>query len=306
MIRTSALLVVIPLLAVGCGEKPESPHAAADTKQTISAAQAAGKQGEKSPQSLTAPAPKPGDVLEAIYQKNSQGQSTVAIANGSQATYWYGYAFDLNGKRYFTGFAYDTPDKFSEQEKDVPPAPDAKVTLTEATFEWGASGSKPGWNRVASERSIGEFGSYEKADAIDEKEAAQSTATADGRIVLAVPTWYLASGVRIKSFSMFVYRRTTSSSDPDDTDWTYVGNVFRGDDNRASCDADGSGSQMPCAAGSGTIAFVPAPGAELPRLRVAMKGTGIDDAGHKKTYGAADVIEYWFNPKAKAYEAVKR
>lgn len=155
-------------------------------------------------------------------------------------------------------------------------------------------------------RSIGEFGGYEKADAIDEKESAQRMAMADGRIVLAVPTWYLASSVRIKSFSMFVYRRTTSSSDPDDTDWTYVGNVFRGDDNRASCDTDGTDSHIPCAAGEATISFVSTTGADFPPLRVTMKGTGIDDAGHKKTYSAADVIEYRFNPKAKAYEAVKR
>lgn len=83
MIRRSALFVVIPLLAAGCGEKPESQHAATDAKPTISAAQATATQAGKSPQPLTAPPPKPGEVLGAIYQKDSQGQSRVAIANGS-------------------------------------------------------------------------------------------------------------------------------------------------------------------------------------------------------------------------------
>ncbi|MBN3777649.1 hypothetical protein G3O06_08800 [Burkholderia sp. Ac-20345] len=227
------------------------------------------------------------------------------IANGSQASYWYGHAFDLNGNHYFTGFAYDTPNKYAEQEKTVAPAPDARVTITEATFEWTTDGGVAGWNMVGSERSIGEFGGYEKADTIDDKEPAVSMTTPNGQIVLAVPTWYLASGTRIKSFSMFVYQRTNAASNPDDTDWTYAGNVFRGNDNGAACDADGTGNHVPCVTGSSTLTFLPAVGRDWPRLRVAMKGTGIDNAGQKKTYGAADVVEYRFNPKTKVYEAAK-
>ena len=70
-------------------------------------------------------------------------------------------------------------------------------------------------------------------------------------------------------------------------------------------DAAGTGNRIPCVEGSATLTFLPADGRDWPRLRVAMNGTGIDNAGRKKTGGAADVVEYRFNPKTKAYEAAK-
>ncbi|WP_423372215.1 hypothetical protein [Burkholderia sp. LMG 32019] len=300
MIGKFAWLSVVLLLVAACGDR--SGHA--DPASNAPPAAASATQAVIAQRPAPVP-PRPGQVLEGIYQKDAHGEDTMEIANGSQATYWYGHAFDLNGGHYFTGFAYDTPNKYAEQEKTAAPAPDARVTLTEATFEWTTDGGVAGWNMVESERSIGEFGGYEKADTIDDKEPAVSTTMPDGRIVLAVPTWYLASGTRIKSFGMFVYQRTNASSNPDDTDWTYAGNVFRGNDNGAACDAAGTGNRIPCAAGASTLTFLPAEGRDWPRLRVAMKGTGIDNAGQKKTYGAADVVEYRFNPKTKVYEAAK-
>lgn len=302
MIGKFAWLSVVSLLVAACGDR--SGHA--DTASNAQSAAASAPHAVAASEKIPAPVPpRPGQVLEGIYQKDAHGESTMEIANGSQASYWYGHAFDLNGHHYFTGFAYDTPNKYAEQEKAAAPAPDARVTLTEATFEWTTDSGVAGWNMVESERSIGEFGGYEKADAIDDKEPAVSTTTPDGHIVLAVPTWYLASGTRIKSFSLFVYQRTNASSNPDDTDWTYAGNVFRGNDNGASCDADGTGNHIPCVAGASTLTFVSTDRRDLPRLRVAMKGTGIDNAGQKKSYGAADVVEYRFNPKTKVYEAAK-
>ncbi|MBN3822004.1 hypothetical protein G3O00_00025 [Burkholderia sp. Ac-20384] len=306
MIGKFAWLSVASLLVAACGDRSGLADAASNAQSAgASATHAVAAQSGGSEQIPAPVPPRPGQVLEGIYQKDAHGESTMEIANGSQASYWYGHAFDLNGNHYFTGFAYDTPNKYAEQEKTAAPAPDARVTLTEATFEWTTDSGVAGWNMVESERSIGEFGGYEKADTIDDKEPAVSTTTPDGQIVLAVPTWYLASGTRIKSFSLFVYQRTHASSNPDDTDWTYAGNVFRGNDNGAACDADGTGNHVPCVAGSSTLTFVSADRRDFPRVRVAMKGTGIDHAGQKKTYGAADVVEYRFNPKTKIYEAAK-
>lgn len=306
MIGKFAWLSVVSLVVAACGDKSGHADTASNAQSAAaSATQAVAAQGEGSEKRPAPVPPRPGQVLEGIYQKDAHGEDTMEIANGSQASYWYGYAFDLNGNHYFTGFAYDTPNKYAEQEKTAAPAPDARVTITEATFEWTTDGGVAGWNMVESERSIGEFGGYEKADTIDDKEPAVSTTTPDGQIVLAVPTWHLASGTRIKSFSMFVYQRTSASSNPDDTDWTYAGNVFRGDDNGAACDADGTGNHIPCVAGSSTLTFLSTDGRDWPRLRVAMKGTGVDNAGRKKTYGAADVVEYRFNPKTRVYEAAK-
>ncbi|VWC66767.1 hypothetical protein BLA18110_01657 [Burkholderia lata] len=306
MIGKFAWLSVVSLLVSACGDHSGHTDSASNAQSAAaSSAHAVAAQGDGSEKRPAPVPPRPGQVLEAIYQKDAHGEDTMEIANGSQASYWYGHAFDLNGNHFFTGFAYDTPNKYAEQEKTAAPAPDARVTITEATFEWTTDGGVAGWNMVGSERSIGEFGGYEKADTIDDKEPAVSMTTPNGQIVLAVPTWYLASGTRIKSFSMFVYQRTNATSNPDDTDWTYAGNVFRGNDNGAACDADGTGNHVPCVTGSSTLTFLPAVGRDWPRLRVAMKGTGIDNAGQKKTYGATDVVEYRFNPKTKVYEAAK-
>ncbi|VWB87451.1 hypothetical protein BLA6860_04150 [Burkholderia lata] len=306
MIGKYAWLSVVSLLVAACGDRSGLADTASNAQPAAASAPHAVAAQNAGSEKIPAPVPpRPGRVLEGIYQRDAHGEDTMEIANGSQASYWYGHAFDLNGNHYFTGFAYDTPNKYAEQEKTAAPAPDARVTLTEATFEWTTDGGVAGWNMVESERSIGEFGGYEKADTIDDKEPAVSTTTPDGQIVLAVPTWYLASGTRIKSFSLFVYQRTNASSNPDDTDWTYAGNVSRGNDNGAACDADGTGNHVPCVTGSSTLTFVSTDRRDWPRVRVAMKGTGIDHAGQKKTYGAADVVEYRFNPKTKVYEAAK-
>lgn len=314
--KFALLLAALPLLAA-CSDKPQQGDANANAPATARPAapaspasahqagtdQDGSRMDDHSQNAAAIAPPKPSQVLEAIYQKDSHGQDAMAIANGSEAKYWYGYAFELQGKHYYTGFAYDTPDKFGKQDEETTPAPNAKVTLTQATFELAKDAAAPGWSLLESERFIGEFGSFEKADAIDDQVKAQGAATADGRLLLAVPTWYLASGSRIKSFSLFVYR-PTPSDDPDDTSWTYLGNIPRGEDNGAACDADGSGNHVPCVTGAGTLSFVPADKG-LPELRVALAGTGIDDAGQKKTYGAADAATYRFNPQSKVYEAAK-
>lgn len=310
-IGKSALLVVALLATAACSGKPAQgdgsipANAPAPTHSSPASVASTPKDGthmdENSAQAASIAPPKASDVLEAIYQKDSHGQESMPIANGSEATYWYGHAFEWNGKRYFTGFAYDTPDKFGQQGDDTLPAPDAKVTLTEATFEWAKGPASPAWTLVEAERFIGEFGGYEKADAVDTQAAAQSVTTTDGKLMLAVPTWYLASGTRIKSFSLFVYN-PAPSSDPNQTTWTYLGNIARGEDNGASCDADGSGNHVPCVDGSGALTFA-ASGTGVPDVRVALSGTGLDASGQKKTYGAADIATYRFNPQSKTYEA---
>lgn len=305
-VRKLALLLSAPIFVAACGDKSQPAAPAANPSQAATASQPeVSRTDENSEKAQSIALPKPGDVLQAIYQKDSHGEDTVTTANGSQATYWYGHRFTLSGKQYFTGFAYDMPDQAGDQKGPSLPDPAGKVALTAATFELAQSGAAPKWSVVGAERSIGEFGGYEKADEVDDKEAAQSMSTSDGRIVLAVPTWYLATGVRIKSFSIFIYR-PAPSSDKGDTHWIYAGNAYRGEDNDAACDADGTGNHIPCAASSATLAFDAAGTSDLPRLRVTLKGTGIDDAGNKKTYGAADVAEYRFNPQTKAYEVVKR
>src|SRR5690606_4038526 len=108
------------------------------------------------------------------------------IENGSVATYWYGYEFDLGGKHYFTGFAYDTPEKYGPADASANADPLTRVTLTEATFVRSRPGTPKPWSFRGAERFIGEFGSHERANALDASRQPQDFATLDGRLVLAV------------------------------------------------------------------------------------------------------------------------
>ena len=72
-------------------------------------------------QQATATAVAPPDVrtvMHTIYQVDGQGKDSYEVANGSVATYWYGHAFELNGTRYFTGFTWDTRERYGKPGED--------------------------------------------------------------------------------------------------------------------------------------------------------------------------------------------
>jgi hypothetical protein len=244
--------------------------------------------------------PSPSSVLYLIFQKDGDGASSYEVENGSWATYWYGYSFDLGGKHYFTGFASQTPDKYGKSEEENNAAPDAKVTLTQATLFTTTPDAEKPWTFQGSERFIGEFGSYEKANEIDETREPQSHQTPSGKLLLAVPTWYLVSGTRVSSFDMFVFNPDELTK-VDERRWTYLGNVVAGEDNGAACD-DEAGAVLPCVKSTGVLSFIAQEGADLPLIRMAMSGTEIVSAGKTRSLGPEDNVEYRYDSTKKQYQ----
>ncbi len=244
--------------------------------------------------------PSPSSALYLIYGKDGDGALSYEVENGSWTTYWYGYRFDLDGKRYYTAFAYDTPFKFSQAEKDREPAPETKATIAQATFELTAPGTDKPWNFEGSDRSVGEFGAYEKGNEIDETRKPQSYRTPAGNLLLAVPTWYLASGTRISSFDLLVFNPHELSK-TDEQRWSYAGNITVGQDNGAACD-DEQGAVMPCVKSSGALSFHAREGADLPTIKIAVSGTAIASPGKTRTLGPEDSIEYRYDPTKKQYQ----
>ena len=250
---------------------------------------------EKTQQHAVEP-PSPDSVLYLIYQKDGDGATSYEIANGAWATYWYGHQFELDGKRYFTGFAHATREVFSEA--DTVSGPENEVSLSHATFQLTDEGGDKPWTFVGAEPFIGKFGAYDKGNTLDEGRKAQDARTADGRLLLAVPTWSLESGVRIESFDMFVFN-PAEEVPVDERHWTYVGNVFTGEDNAAACDEeDGT---LPCVKSTGKLQFVPADVGTMPVLKVTREGTTIDSPGKTRTLGPSDVVEYRFDDEAREY-----
>ena len=247
--------------------------------------------------SATTP-PAPDSVLYFIFQKDGDGALSYEVENGSWAHYWYGYRFDLGGKRYFTGFAYQTPANYDKSDEAQYPDPDAKVTLAQATYVLAPGDAAKPWVFEGAERHVGEFGGYEKGNAVDESRKPRDYTTPAGKRLLAVPTWSLESGTRLASFDVLVF-------DPgqlqhvDDTHWTYLGNLVVGEDNGAACD-DESG-RLPCAKSTGTIEFIADAGHDLPLIRVAMHGTTIGEDGRLRTLDGT-ALDYRYDEGRKQYQ----
>ena len=296
----TTLLILMALLLGSCKAKTpdDASPAAANTLTNPPKQDATAVVNDPQNEAVSQP-PSPSSTLYFIYQKDGDGALSYEVENGSWTTYWYGYQFDLDGKHYYTGFAYDTPFKFSKAEQESEPAPETKATITQSTFLLTAPGTDKPWTFQGSDRSVGEFGAYEKGNEIDDKREPQHYRTPGGNLLLAIPTWYLASGTRISSFDLLVFNpheRTRT----DQQRWVYVGNIAVGADNGAACDEE-DGGKIACASSAGTLSFVPQAQDDLPLLRVARSGTEIAAGGKLRMLGPADSAEYRYDAASKQY-----
>ena len=158
-------------------------------------------------QQATATAVAPPDVrtvMHTIYQVDGQGKDSYEVANGSVATYWYGHAFELNGTRYFTGFTWDTRERYGKPGEDDA-GPDTQVNLAEATYTLtGSTPDKP-WQFRGMTNTIGNFGAYEKPEFVDPKRKPVEYRTPAGKLVLAVPTDGFDNGTSFTGYALFVF-----------------------------------------------------------------------------------------------------
>ncbi|MBO9519605.1 MAG: hypothetical protein J7493_16200 [Porphyrobacter sp.] len=290
MTRYAVILpVLLGTLAAGCHAKAPD---AASRDQTASTSQNAANA------SAQLQRPSPALVLGSIYQAGGSigDTSPLPLENGSEANFWYGHEFELNGKRYYTGFAYNTPAKYSREESY--PAPDAQVTLTQATFVLRENDGEPAWSFEGAEPYIGEFGSYENADTVDAARQVKSHATVDGRLLLAIPTKVFHSGNSSLSYALFLFV-PGEQPDVDAKSWTYLGSVAAGEENSAACD---DGIVMPCISSIGTLTFTQRRGGGLPDIRIAMTGTTIKARNTARKLGPEDAVSYSYDSQTKTYQ----
>lgn len=239
--------------------------------------------------------PSPSSVLYFIFQMDGDGASTYEVENGSWVSYWYGHQFEFGGKQYFTGFAYQTPEKYGKSDDENYAGPGSKVTITHATYILTHPGTDRPWTFEGAQRFVGEFGGYEKANEVDDTRKPIEYRTRDNRMVLAIPTWYLASGTQVDSCELFLF-------DPkeilkiEDVRWAYLGNVETGSDNGAACDEQ-DGGKIRCVKHKGELTFVADQDAGLPLVRVTTSSTGMAARGVDET----SVVEYRYDASKKQY-----
>ncbi len=257
------------------------------------------------PDASTAPASTPAaevkppsadSVLYFISNVDGDGALSYETVNGSWINYWLGFPFEVGGTRYFTGFAWQTPDKYTPEQKQAPAAPETKVTLSDATFVLGDANSKTPWKLQGSEPSIGEFGGFERADELDPKRKLQTWMTPSGDMLLAVPTWYLVSGSTMRTIQILLFNPHELDG-TNDKRWRYLATLEAGTSNDGSCGPDEPGN-IPCVDTTGTLSFANVEGSDLPVLTVSLTGTGATPGD--------STTEYRYDPAHTTYRSTPR
>ncbi|CTP82966.1 hypothetical protein A6R71_14130 [Xanthomonas translucens pv. arrhenatheri] len=241
--------------------------------------------------------PYPVSVLYLIYGIDGDGAISYEIDNGAVASFWCGQQFDLGGKHYYTGFAYATRGKYGNDDEDTFPGPDESVSLSQATFVLTDPGSERPWTVFHAQRYVGAFGSYERADAVDEKREPQQHVLDNGHLLLALPTSSFGNGVTSAGFALFTF-------DPNKNElggyeaWVYRGTVAAGEDNEASSDEEGV---VPHVSSVGTLRFQPLTGEPMPAVQIALSGTAIAGPGRARMLDASDVVLYAYDQASGQY-----
>lgn len=244
--------------------------------------------------------PDGGTVLYFIHQIDGKGATSYEVENGSIATYWFGHAFELEGTQYFTGFAWETANRYGKPGEDNA-GPDTRVNLSEATFILANPTAERPWKFRGMEPTIGEFGAYERAPEVDTRRKPLEYRTPSGKLVLAVPTESFDNGITVSAYDIFVFTVPEKRKDDvNDKVWAYVGNVLGGEDNSLAC-ADGE--VMPCTRSDGELSFTPNAGSDMPLLTVKLSGTTIAGPDKTRRLGPADAATYAYDPARKAYAA---
>lgn len=278
---------------------------------TVALAVMAGPAAAHSPSHDTAPPPVVKDVsaitppaaaavLQSIYQVDSQGADSYEIANGAIATYWYGHAFELGGTHYFTGFAWETGERYGKQGEDNP-APDTQVNVTEATYTLTDPASPKPWKFRGMTNAVGKFGAFEKPEDIDTRRKPLEYRTPAGKLVLAVPTVAFANGVSLSGYALFRFNPTPfQDNDLKDKAWLYLGRIDTGEDNAAACDG---GEVMPCVGSDGALSFAAQGNSDMPQVTVKFTGTAISGPDKTRQLGAADNAVYAYDASSMTYQA---
>ncbi len=285
-LRTTLATLVVSALAAAFGPATLAAEPAA-TAPRLDAVQGA---------ATTVTPPDAATVLYYIYQIDGKGADSYEVANGSVATYWFGHAFELGGTQYFTGFAWDTREKYGKPGEDEV-GPETQVNLAESTFTLTGSTAERPWQFRGMEHTIGMFGAYERPEAIDTRRKPVEYRTPAGKLVLAVPTQGFDNGTSFEGYALFVFN-IGPRDDIKENVWSYVGSIITGDDNSAAC-ADGD--VMPCVSKTGKLAFVAQSGGDMPRLTVTPSGTEISGPGKTRQVGAADMATYVYDTASKKY-----
>lgn len=296
-LATAAMTALLSFSLTACGGSSDPAATATPTQDKTAPRQDVPPVTTPAPPKMAAQPPSPSSILYLIYQKDGDGALSYEVDDGAIATWWFGHSFDLGGKHWYTGFAYNTPEIYGPKDESAVPAPGDKVNITAATLFKDGAGSEKEWTIDGAFPTIGEFGAYQRAGEIDKTRRIESKDTGDGRMVLAVPVTFFENGLVTASYEVFVFDSANMDLDVNygRKRWAYAGNVVTGEDNDADCGQEAG--DRACYATKGTLSFGEAGSGGLPAIRIAMSGTGAN------AEAANGVTEYRYDTDKKQYLA---
>lgn len=244
--------------------------------------------------------PTRSQIIRDIYFEKgagtpSGGPVAFDLGDGREAVWWYGHGFDFNDRDYITAFVYLS-------RGDDPDGGDDLASVAQATYRMGSAG----WRLIDTDGHIGSFALgriSERAADVDTDGRVQTDGrkvvrheTADGRLLLAVPTRTFAYGIERLGYEMFLF-------DPNRVDpvrnglWAALGWVDAGANNAADCDEE---SRRACWAMTGSLSFVPRP-AGVPDVKISFSGSRLEGPGHIRKLGPDDHMSYSYDADERAY-----
>ena len=294
MKRSIMCVLISGALAIsGCAQGGDASGATA-----AQGSQAAPTDVHEKDDSMTAlKPPSPDSVLYFVYQRDGDGAHSFQVEGGDVVSYWFGYPFELDGEQYFTGFTSRSAGTEGPLS-DSTTMEEGHVAIGQVTLVKAERSGQPGWSQIATDGFVGEFGHLDQPESVDESRRAVSEATADGRLLLGVPTKLFSDGVATPSYAMFVFDRKGQPQAPFRM-WTYAGTIAAGSDNSAACE-DGV---LTCAVSKGELSFEPAAEGALPSIRIALTGDAVSGPGQTRALGPEDALVFDFDANTGRYQA---
>lgn len=252
MQRRPIPLLLAALAISACTGQPAPSDRLADAPASGPPAEMAVPAGQAAMDVQNLPVPD-GDTVRYFVRNAEDGQARTLT------DFWFGFPFELEGKHYYTGFAWDLSDEG--------PA-GAGLGLSQATFVANPGDTRDPWKLLSAWR-VGTVPDVLAPSELDGTRELKSFQTPSGDLLLAVPTVYSRGERRLRDFDLILFDPHLAHARNRQA-WRYVGSLHAGQEGNPDCPA--RRAHPDCDDITGQLSFAMERGQDLPLLQVALTG----------------------------------
>jgi hypothetical protein len=292
MLRSNVLTMFAILLLTACDSSNDKKLLEVSTNQRSAVAAEApvldpanATVVEKFDDTSTAKLPSAQIILKDMFKQPVEGEIDQKLQDGRMASYWVGHQFSFKGKVYQVGYAIsaDTANEY--------PAPEEQVFVSSATYTLTDSASK----LLNTQDKFAKFGAKAQAAAVRQNVKTETFEVGDN-LLLAVPVRTLEmGGIEMQSSEIFSFSEANAT-------WTYLGNIFTGQNDDANCTEGKTPNNYPCSSSTGSISILEKSASSFPDIKVIRSGTEIGADKKVRRLSGNDFFEFKFNTEKLKYE----